>query len=83
MGVWVTQAEGTYNFPNLTPGQYFVSEEDPPGFGSTTIGEVAVYVGANQALPVHFGDYRLPTPTPTDTPVLSERCYIPLIMRGY
>ena len=81
--VWVTQAEGTYSFLQLPPGQYYVGEEDPVGFASTTSGEVVAIVGANQSVPVHFGDYRLPTATPTNTPERTEHVYVPLIVRGH
>jgi len=84
MGFWVTQASGTYVFTKLQPGLYYVSETDPPGYGSTTIGEIAVYLNANQSLPVHFGDYALPTATPTSTPtstpVLDWHVYLPVVV---
>ena len=86
----MTQSDGTYVFSNLEPGLYYVSEVDPPGYASSTIGEVAVYLGANQRLPIHFGDYALPTATPTITPThtptptatraLSWHVYVPMLL---
>ncbi|HUW13881.1 MAG TPA: SdrD B-like domain-containing protein, partial [Anaerolineae bacterium] len=68
IGFWFTQSDGTYTFGNLEPSLYYVSEIDPPGYASSTIGVVAVYLDANQRLPIHFGDYALPTATPSSTP---------------
>ncbi|MDH7486927.1 MAG: SdrD B-like domain-containing protein [Anaerolineae bacterium] len=71
IGLWVTQASGTYEFVNLTPGTYYVSESDPPGYASSTVNEIGVYLSANQVVTVNFGDYALPTATPTATPTVT------------
>jgi hypothetical protein len=90
LGFWKTQADGAYTFANLSPGDYLVSEKDPYGYGSSTINEIGVHLGPNQSLAVNFGDYALPTvtptptatttPTPTATPALPWRAYLPLLM---
>ena len=90
IGSWKTQSDGTYNFSNLEPALYYVSELDPPGYASSTLGEVAVYLNANQRLPIHFGDYALPTatltttPTHTPTPTAARaspwRVYVPILL---
>jgi hypothetical protein len=90
--LWKTLEDGGYVFADLVPGMYFISETDPPGYASSTIGEIAVYLNANQVVPVNFGDYALPTatptpsptgtPTPTATRALSRRVYVPMILAG-
>jgi len=72
----VTQATGSYVFTDLMPSLYYVSETDPTGYGSSTIGEVFVQLNANQSLPVYFGDYALRTATPSALPI-----YLPVVMR--
>lgn len=84
---WVTQAGGTYAFVNLTSRLQYVGETDPPGCGSTTTGEISLYLNAGQSLPVHFGDYALPTATPTPTPTaaveLNYRLRPPVVTRTH
>ena len=36
LATYVTTETGTFGFPGLTPGFYFVVETDPPGFRSVT-----------------------------------------------
>lgn len=55
-------------FMNLTPGNYTVREDDPPGYTSL-VNTVNVYVPPDRPVDViEFGDQPLPTPTPTPTP---------------
>ena len=82
---WTTLVDGTFAFVDLEPGGYRVSETDPPGFGSTTPGEVVILVHANAASEVFFGDVRLPTATatasPTATPTSAELIlYLPMLL---
>ena len=60
-------ADGTYEFPNLPPGNYVVVETDPPGFGSTgdvdgvNDNRVAVeIVGGETVSDRDFYDYKIP-----------------------
>lgn len=71
----VTDAGGQYSFINLSPADYWVIENDPPGFISTTANEVRVQLIGNQGAEVNFGDV-LPvtdTPTPVGFPVSVQR----------
>jgi len=81
MGYWVTLSDGVYSFTLLKPGLYHLSETDPPGYASSTLNDTAVYVNANQALAVHFGDYALATATAT--PLHDRKAYLPLLMRWH
>jgi hypothetical protein len=64
---YTTLADGIYLFAGLLPDAYRVSESDPPGYGSTTPNEAIVLVVADQLTTVNFGDYLVPTATPTVT----------------
>jgi len=65
----VTTETGTYEFPNLTPGFYFLVETDPPGYrsapGSSNNRGVPVVAGGVQV--VNFADESILTPTPSRT----------------
>ena len=52
-----TAGDGSYSFPDLTPGDYTVVETDPDGFTSTTPNDVPVTVGSGEDVSdVDFGD---------------------------
>ena len=78
VGERTPESDGGYAFGDLEPGTYLVREEDPPGFGSTTPNTVFTVVWSAQISEVVFGDYRLPTRTPTPAPVV-PRSYLPLL----
>ncbi|HEX9385452.1 MAG TPA: sortase, partial [Anaerolineales bacterium] len=50
---------GSYNFSNLTPGDYLVVETDLAGYVSTTPNSVPATVSAGGSATVNFGDYPL------------------------
>ncbi|MCP4105010.1 MAG: Cna B-type domain-containing protein [Desulfobacteraceae bacterium] len=52
-----TDANGIYQFINVTPGDYTIQETDPSGFTSTTPNEVPVTLLSGESLTVSFGDY--------------------------
>ncbi|OQX23245.1 MAG: hypothetical protein BWK80_27000, partial [Desulfobacteraceae bacterium IS3] len=52
----VTDAEGKYNFADITPGDYTVKESDPTGYVSTSDNEVTVTVTPEQPGVADFGD---------------------------
>ena len=84
LAIWITQETGSYTFANLHPGAYYVNETDPPGYVSSTIGEVLVYLSANQSLQISFGDHALPTATATHTPTAMPAMltvYLPVIWK--
>jgi uncharacterized surface anchored protein len=55
-----TSVGGTYNFPNLTAGNYLVAEIDPAGYVSSTANSVPVTLVAGGSGTADFGDYQLP-----------------------
>ncbi len=57
-------------FIGLTPGVYFISEMNPPGYESTTHDSWGISLQNGATLNIEFGNYtmRQPTPTPTQTP---------------
>ena len=60
-----TSAGGSYSFTNLTPGNYRVVETDLAGYVSTTPNSVSATVTAGGSTTINFGDYKLPTGTPS------------------
>jgi hypothetical protein len=58
-----------YCFTALMPGNYFLYEENPPGYVSTTGDNWGIVIGGGATIPVEFGDIQQPTPVPTSTPV--------------
>ncbi len=58
-----TGAGGTYNFPNLSAGDYIVVETDLAGYVSSTSNSVPATIIAGGSATVNFGDYRLPNTT--------------------
>ena len=63
-----TGSDGRYDFRDIEPGSYIIRETDPPGYRSTTFGQLPLNIVGGTDAAVNFGDRRLPTPTPTDTP---------------
>jgi hypothetical protein len=58
-----------YCFTDLTPGTYFLSEENPPSYDSTTRDDWGVVICGGSAIQIEFGDNLRPTPVPTSTPL--------------
>jgi LPXTG-site transpeptidase (sortase) family protein len=58
-----TTAGGSYNFPNLTPGDYLVIQTDLAGYVSTTSNSIPATVNAGGSATINFGDYLLPNST--------------------
>jgi len=58
-----------YCFTDLTPGNYFLSEENPPGYDSTTRDDWGVVISGGSIIQIEFGDSLQPTPVPTSTPL--------------
>jgi len=58
-----------YCFVDLTPGNYFLYKESPPGYDSTTGDNWGVVVTGGATIQIEFGDKLQPTPVPTSTPL--------------
>jgi hypothetical protein len=58
-----------YCFMDLRPGNYFLYEENPPGYDSTTGDDWGVVIAGGSTIQIEFGDYLQPTPVPTSTPL--------------
>lgn len=58
-----------YCFTDLRPGNYFLSEENPPGYDSTTGDDWGVVIAGGAIIQIEFGDSLQPTPVPTSTPL--------------
>jgi hypothetical protein len=58
-----------YCFMDLAPGNYFLSEENPPGYDSTTRDNWGVVIAGGAVIQIDFGDSLQPTPMPTSTPL--------------
>jgi len=56
-----TNADGSYRFDNVAPGNYTVRETDPAGFSSTTPNNVPVVVSNSSPATANFGDRRAGT----------------------
>ena len=57
-----------YCFTDLRPGNYFIYEENPPDYNSTTGDDWGVVVAGGSIIQIEFGDNLQPTPVPTSTP---------------
>ena len=57
-----------YCFMDLMPGNYFLYEENPPDYSSTTGDDWGVVVAGGSLIQIEFGDNLQPTPVPTSTP---------------
>ena len=60
-----------YCFTDLMPGNYFLSEENPPGYDSSTRDDWGVVLSGGDTIQIEFGDSLQPTPVPepTSTPL--------------
>jgi hypothetical protein len=56
-----------YTFGDLQPGNYIVTESDPPGYASTSPNQWAVALSPGAELEISFADRFEPSPTPTHT----------------
>gem|GEM_PF-2241086 len=54
-----TNAEGYYEFTDLTPGDYIIVHEDLTGYFNTTSNEAQVTLGPGDEVTVNFGDARV------------------------
>ena len=79
VGTRTTGLDGLYRFDSLAPGQYYLSEQGPPGYGASTGTNLSRVLGAGSSWRVDFGHYRLWTPTPT--PPASWRGFFPKVLR--
>ena len=61
-------ASEPYTFGGLAPGQYLVTEEDPPGYTSTAPKVWGVALAEGTEMTIAFGLRFAPTATPTWTP---------------
>lgn len=68
VGVHTTEGGGPFCFDGLLPGNYFVSELNPPGYESTTVDKWGVAVLPGSSIDIEFGDRLAPAPTPTPGP---------------
>jgi hypothetical protein len=55
-------------FTDLAPGNYFVVEQNPLGYTSTTPDNWAVALLGGTVIEIEFGNYLPPTPVPLATP---------------
>jgi hypothetical protein len=57
-----------HDFGGLAPGEYYLYEQNPSGYCSTTPDVWSVNIIAGSTVPISFGDQLCATPTPTPTP---------------
>ncbi len=65
IGTRITAADGSYNFANLSSGDYEVVETDPAGYISTTNNTVPVTVTSGSNTQVDFGDRLITSGNPS------------------
>ena len=58
-----------YCFVDLRPGNYFVYEENPPGYHSTTGDDWGIVIAGGSTIQIDFGDNLPSTPVPSSTPL--------------
>jgi hypothetical protein len=79
--------DGVYKFESVEPGQYTLKQKSPPpGFKPNTTFALIIPLQANTTFTTgtNIGfesDGTVATPTPTVTPVLSEKTYLPVLLR--
>ncbi|MEA3459554.1 MAG: hypothetical protein U9R11_02595, partial [Chloroflexota bacterium] len=69
VGVHTTEGGVPFCFNGLLPGNYFVSELNPPGYESTTVDKWGVALLPGASIGVEFGDWLAPAPTSTPGPM--------------
>ncbi|MBC7262862.1 MAG: DNRLRE domain-containing protein [Chloroflexi bacterium] len=81
---YTTQSDGRFAFVDLAPSNYVVTEDNPPGYTSTTSDEVGVVVISGTATTgVNFGNWRAgTTPTFTPTPSPRYRVRLPIMVKS-
>jgi hypothetical protein len=67
-----------YCFTGLMPGNYFLSEENPPGYDSTTRDDWGVVLSGGATIQIEFGDSLQPTPVPTSTLLPTPTPIVPI-----
>ena len=72
IGTKFTNADGSYSFSSVSPGQYSAAQTNLPGYISTTPDIMSINLGANSIVVVGFGDQATTTGTPTTTPTLTS-----------
>jgi len=65
---YTTTGAEPYCFSGLAPGNYSVTEQNPPGYVSTTPDIWGAWLLAGSVVKTEFGDQLSPTPTVTPTP---------------
>jgi|GEM_PF-969844 len=63
-----TTGDGSFTFRNLISRTYTVVETDPPGFASSTLNEITLFVPIGGSSSVSFGDY-------TAGAIYGTKCY--------
>jgi hypothetical protein len=68
VATYTTTGAEPYCFTGLVPGNYTVTEQNPPGYVSTTPDIWGAWLTAGSVVYTEFGDQLSPTPTVTPTP---------------
>jgi hypothetical protein len=68
VATYTTTGAEPYCFSGLAPGNYTVTEQNPPGYVSTTPDIWGAWLLAGSVVKTEFGDQLSPTPTVTPTP---------------
>ncbi|MBM3135716.1 MAG: hypothetical protein FJZ89_10650 [Chloroflexi bacterium] len=68
VATYTTTGAEPYCFSGLAPGNYIVTEQNPPGYVSTTPDIWGAWLLAGSVVKTEFGDQLSPTPTVTPTP---------------
>lgn len=77
-----TATDGSFSFPDLPPGRYVLSEEQPEGWGPPRPGSpLAVLVIANHAHQLGFAHQPLPTATATPSVLPVQQLWLPRYLR--
>ena len=78
-----SDSEGKYRFESVQPGQYTLKEKTAPSGYLKYTGSIVVAVQANQTVidGTNIGHQRDLTVTPTATPDLDLRTYLPMLVR--
>ncbi|MBC7265222.1 MAG: DNRLRE domain-containing protein [Chloroflexi bacterium] len=81
---YTTQRDGRFAFFDVAPGIYVVTEDNPPGYLSTTTDRVGVMVISDMVtIGVNFGDrWAGDTPTPSPTPSPPYHALLPILVNN-